>query len=189
MENHFFLPHLQKEFFCEKQFSSSCSAFCGLPDPLVFLHRPWIHSKYTSRTGTVRCKPVLPRHAEQIEFMSLHMIVPLICPMAELPRFPNTMSWTATNVILHVLEIWPCSSQSRVLVQWYCQWEQLCDHERSRGEEGRGITGMQKGLSLSNSFHSHYASLQFCISLKIFWEYYYPVNFVSWMSSGPWLCT
>lgn len=125
---------------------------------------------HISWTGTVRCRPVLPHHAEQIEFMSLYMIVPLICPMAELPRFPNTMNWTATNVILHVLEMWPHSSQSRGLVQWYCQWEQLCDRERSRGEEGRGITGMQKGLSLSNSFHSHYASLQFCISST--WKYF-----------------
>lgn len=45
-----------------------------------------------SQTGTVRGKPLLPHHAEQIEFMSLHIIVSLVFPMAELPHFPNTMN-------------------------------------------------------------------------------------------------
>lgn len=45
-----------------------------------------------SQTDTVRGKPVLPHHAEQIEFMSSHMIVPLIFPVAELLHFPNTVN-------------------------------------------------------------------------------------------------
>lgn len=57
-----------------------------------------------SQTDTVRGKPVLPHHAEQIEFMSSHMIVPLIFPVAELLHFPNTVNRTATNAIRNVLQ-------------------------------------------------------------------------------------
>lgn len=49
-----------------------------------------------SQTGTVRGKLLLLHHAEQIEFMSLHVIAPLIFPVTEVPHFPNTMNWAAS---------------------------------------------------------------------------------------------
>lgn len=59
---------------------------------------------------TLKSKPALPHHTEKTEyFISLHITVLLIVPKAELPFFPNFMSWAATHAIPLVLETWPRS--------------------------------------------------------------------------------
>lgn len=125
-----------------------------------------------SWSGTLKGKLALPHRAEQTEyFMSLHVTGLLILPMAELPFFPNTMSWAATDVILLVLEIWPHYPVKAGILCSAIAGENGSVIMRSRGEVGRVITGMQEGLSLSNSSYSHHTSLQFCIlPLKKYFE-------------------